>query len=300
MSAVDGEGEAFERARRELARARPEEFTLVRVRLENELKAAGETEAATAIHRRRRPPLSVWACNQVALEMPDIVEDILAATADVGAAQEAALAGDDAEPLRETARARQDALRVATDAAAAVLRDAGVKPAAHVDDIAATFDAVTLSQESADALRAGDLTRPLRAPSGLGAMPTSFRPAEQSSSRDSSGTKASTAARGPSREERRARERAQKDLDRARHAQAGAATAVEERLAELASARLHAESVKAHRQDVERALAQSRTEETAAGEAVAAAAAAAEDARRDLGRAEQDVVRAERAAPSEP
>ena len=32
-----------------------------------------------------------------------------------------------------------------TDAAAAVLRDAGVKPAAHVDDIAATFDAATLS-----------------------------------------------------------------------------------------------------------------------------------------------------------
>ena len=67
------------------------------------------------------------------------------------------------------------------------------------------------------------------------------------------------------------------------------ATAVEERLAELASARLHAESVKAHRQDVERALAQARTEETAAGEAVATAAAAAEDARRELGRAEQEL-----------
>jgi hypothetical protein len=297
MSVSDGGGEAFERARRELAGARPEEFTLVRVRLENDLKAAGETEAAAAIHRRRRPPLSVWACNQVALETPEVIEDILTATAEVGAAQDAALAGDDADALRETARARQDGLRAATDAAAAVLRDAGVKPAAHVDDIAATFDAATLSEESADALRAGDLTRPLRAPSGLGAMPTSFRPAEGNRTPAASGAKAKSAARGPSREERRARERAQKDLDRTRGAQEAAATAVEERLAELASARLHAESVKAHRQDVERALAQSRTEETAAGEAVASAAAAAEDARRDLGRAEQDVVRAERALP---
>jgi hypothetical protein len=291
MSVADGEGEAFERARRELARARPEEFTLVRVRLENELKVAGENEAAAAIHRRRRPPLSVWACNQVALESPEVIEAILAATADVGAAQEAALAGDDAEPLRETARARQDALGAATDAAAAVLRDAGVKPAAHVDDIAA------MSQESADALRAGDLTRPLRAPSGIGAIPPSFQPATGSPMPAASGMKAKSAARGPSREERRARERAQKELDRARQAQKAAAAAVEERLAELASARLHGESVKAHRQDVERALAQSRTEETAAGEAVATAAAAAEDARRDLGRAEQEVVRAERSLP---
>lgn len=293
MAAVDAEGEAFERARRELAAARLEEFTLVRVRLENELKDAGETDAAAAIHRRRRPPLSVWACNQVALDTPDIIEDILAATAEVGAAQDAALAGDDAEPLRETARARQDALRAATDAAAAVLRDAGVKPAAHVDDIAATFDAATLSQESADALRAGDLIRPLRAPSGLGAMPTSFPRAERSATP----AKPRTKSRGPSPEERRARERALKDLDRARQAQEAAGTAVEERLAELASARLHAESVKAHRQDVERALAQARTEETAAGEAVATAAASAEEARRELGRAEQEVVRSARALP---
>ena len=59
------------------------EFVKARDALAKELRASGGTEAAKAVKALRKPSRLAWALNQVARHQSDVVEELLAAAADV-------------------------------------------------------------------------------------------------------------------------------------------------------------------------------------------------------------------------
>lgn len=65
----------------------PGEFVRARDDLARRLRADKQVDEARAVRQLRRPTVVVWALNQVARQHPDEVEAVLAAAAEVGAAQ---------------------------------------------------------------------------------------------------------------------------------------------------------------------------------------------------------------------
>src|SRR5207245_618455 len=69
---------------------------------------AGHREAASELHRRRRPNLAAWATNQIARRDAAGVNRLIEATQRVADSQSAAYAGASGEGLRRAARQRPD------------------------------------------------------------------------------------------------------------------------------------------------------------------------------------------------
>ena len=236
---------ALDDALDELYGVRPEEFVLVRSRLERELKAAGDNDAANAVKRLRRPHLAAWACNQLAGDDADGIAALFEATASVATAQQRTIGGGDPDELRTATRERQQLLDQLVDAGLrALARHVPEARAEYRDNIAATLDAATLDPEAAALLRAGRLTQPLLAPSGFGPLdPTAVPGAEP------------RVVRKPTSRER---DRARRELERAQDTVETLAAAADEAEAEAASADLAAQSALGHLQEVDRAQERAR------------------------------------------
>ena len=226
----------------------PEEFVLVRSRLERELKAAGDADAAAEIRRLRRPHLAAWACNQIARHDHDGVGALFDATAELAVVQQRTIGGGDPDELRAATRRRQEVLDELVDAGLRKLARHAPKPAQYRDNIAATLDAATLDADAAAMLRAGRLTQPLLPPSGFGPLDATAVP----------GAEPRPARKASSRE----RDKARRELERAQQIAATVAAAADEADAEVASADLAAQSALAHLQEVDRAQARARCART--------------------------------------
>ena len=222
----------------------PEEFVLVRSRLERELRAAGDVDAAADVKRRRRPHLAAWACNQLARDDPEGISALFAATADVAAAQQHAIAGGDADELRAATRLRQEALDALVEEAVRTLAGHAPKPAQYRDNIAATLDAATIDGDAAGHLRAGRLTQPLLPPALFGPLDVAAVPG--------------AAPRPPRKPSNRERDQVRRDLERAQQAVRALAAAADEADAGVASADLAAQSALAHLEEVDRAQGRAR------------------------------------------
>jgi hypothetical protein len=249
----------------ELYGVRPEEFVLVRSRLERELKAAGDTDAASAVKRLRRPHLAAWACNQLARDDPDGVAALFEATASVATAQQRTIGGGDPDELRAATRERQQLLDQLVDAGLRALARHAPKPAQYRDNLASTLDAATLDPEAAALLRAGRLTQPLLAPSGFGPLDPAAVPGAEP-----------RAVRKPTSRER---DRARRELERAQGTVETLAAAADEAEAEAASADLAAQSALGHLQEVDRAQQRARDALAEANSRLTGAKAQAEQAR---------------------
>lgn len=90
-------------ARAQLYAVPPGEFTSARATLVAELRAAGDTEGATALSGCRKPTVAAHLVNRWVRESPDLVDDLRALAADLGRAQNAL----DGPALRELGRARR-------------------------------------------------------------------------------------------------------------------------------------------------------------------------------------------------
>lgn len=249
----------------ELYSVRPEEFVLVRARLARELSAAGDSDAAADVKRRRRPHLAAWACNQLARSDPDGVASLFSVTGELAAAQQQAIAGGDADELRAATRHRQEQLDALVDAAVGLLAGHAPKPAQYRDNIAATLDAASLDDAASRDLRAGRLTQPLLPPVGFGPLDAAALPGV-----------ALPAQRKPSTRER---DKARRELERVRASARALAAAAEEADAVVASADLAAQSALAHLQEVDRAQERARDGLAEANARLTAAQSEAEAAR---------------------
>jgi hypothetical protein len=101
------------------------DFVTLRKSLAAELKERGDKKAAEALLAEKKPPITAWALNQVALHHHAEIEAFLAATEKLRAAQQAALAGDEASDFRESGRELQRQLNAVVTLAKKALESAG-------------------------------------------------------------------------------------------------------------------------------------------------------------------------------
>jgi hypothetical protein len=154
----------------ELYTVEPGAFVAARNELVKGLRREGRGEEADQVARRRRPPATAWALNQVAREEPSVARAVLDAGSALRTATGQALAGQ-REGLRTAQAAERDTLRRAIDAALGRLRDAG-HPAGDVarQRLTATLRAAMVDDDVAARLAAGTLEADYEAP-GLGITP---------------------------------------------------------------------------------------------------------------------------------
>ena len=267
---------ALDRALDELYAATPEEFVLVRARLERGLRDAGETEAAADVRGRRRPNLAAWTCNQLARTDPQGVAALLDATRRVLDAQMRAGPGASAAALRDAAKERNALIDRLTDAAVAGLRGRVPQPEGYRPSIAATLDAGSLEPEHAVELRTGRLIRALAAPAGFGPL--------------------DAAATGEGADARARAETAREAVAAARREATAVANAAKTAAAELTSATLRADAATAHLEEVERALERARTSAAQTEEQARVARARADEAQAAADAASAALRKAEQAA----
>lgn len=248
---------ALDRALDELYAAAPEEFVLVRARLERALRDAGDAEAASDVRSRRRPNLAAWACNQLARREREGIAALLDATRRVVDAQARAGPGASAAALRDVAKERNALVDRLADAAVAGLRGRVPAPDGYRASIAATLDAGSLEPQHADELRAGRLTRALAAPAGFGPLdaPTLTRSDDEQS-----------------------RETTREAFAAARREATATTNAAKTAAAELTSATLRADAATAHLEEVERALERARANVAQTDEQARVARARADEA----------------------
>jgi hypothetical protein len=102
-----------------------EDFVARRTALVRELRSA-DPDAASAAGKLRKPPVGVWAVDQLAVDDPTLIAELLAAGADARDAQQNVAAGSESREdlLAATARLR-DRVDAAARASAQVLERAG-------------------------------------------------------------------------------------------------------------------------------------------------------------------------------
>jgi hypothetical protein len=147
-----------------------EEFVARRTALERTLRSS-DAAAAGAVKKLRKPPVGAWAIDQLAVENPDLVAELLAAGLDAREAQQAVADGSRSgeDLLVATTRVRE-AVEAAVRAAAQVLDLSGQAMAEETArKIRITLQAaVSGGAAEREALWRGTLDRDLT-PTGFGA-----------------------------------------------------------------------------------------------------------------------------------
>lgn len=262
----------------------PEEFIGARNELVRRLRAEKQRDEAAAVAKLRKPSATAWALNQVARSQPALIEDALAAGAQLRKATDAAVGGD-AAGLRKAASAERAASDSVVDAAVGVLGKQASRP-----QLASTLRAAVLDEAVADELRRGVLTGDHDAPGfgfgfGLGedvevaAAPAATKAAKRAPAATKPAAKKRAAAAAP--KEDRASAKARADAERRARQEADAKAREERRrLAELRAdvKRLEKRADRLAR-DAERAEEEARRVRAEAD----AAASEAEAARQALG-----------------
>jgi hypothetical protein len=147
-----------------------EDFIARRTSLVRELRPT-DPDAAAAIAKLRKPPVGVWAINQLAVASPGVITELLAAGADARYAhQNVATGSERREDLLVASGRLRDLVDSAARAAAAVLEGAGHAASDETDRrIRATLQAAATGDAARrGALWKGTLDRDLDA-TGFGA-----------------------------------------------------------------------------------------------------------------------------------
>ncbi len=156
-----------------------EEFTAARNKLARRLKKDGEAEAAAEVQALRKPSAAAAVLNELARAEPKLVEGLLAAAADLRAAQEQALAGGDPEELRRATAVARDAVRELVHAARS-LGNADRKISSDtLERVRVSLTAVAADEQAAEQLRAGRVTQEFE-PAGFPPLALQARPARSS------------------------------------------------------------------------------------------------------------------------
>jgi hypothetical protein len=151
------------------------EFTAARDTLSKQLRAAGDTRAADAVKRLRRPALTVWGLNQVARSKHQLMVDALDAGEALQAATMKVLEGDRSQLSTAQARERS-AVDAVVAAVGATLSSAGHRLTdAAAQRVAGTVRAGFTDPEVERQLQAGTLTEEHASP-GFGLGPDSTLP----------------------------------------------------------------------------------------------------------------------------
>lgn len=127
-------------------------FVTERNALSEQLRRAGDAEAAARVAGLRKPTLVVWALNQLARSVPKQVEQLVGAHAEI-------LAAESAGELRRASEARQKILGDLTARAVELLDEAGNSGAQARDKIQMTLLALGSNPEAAELFSRGRLSQ---------------------------------------------------------------------------------------------------------------------------------------------
>ena len=202
-----------------------EDFTRERDAAARELRKAKERDAAATVAKLPKPTQAAWIANALAREHRDLVDDLVAAADELRIAQEAAVAGQGSEALRE-AGAAERAVVDAHNPKAKRLEPGGRKPsAATLEKLRTTLEAVATDDQVRAALDAGRVVEDAEgggawgllagadAPAAPPRKPAKRRPPKPASKREADERKA---AEERLREERERRQRLEAELREAR------------------------------------------------------------------------------------
>jgi hypothetical protein len=266
-----------------LYRLPPGEFVAGRDQLARQLRAAGDREAARRVAALRRPSISAWAANQLARAAPHAMAELLEVGAALAEAQQDALAGQPgaARRLRTSSAQLRAAISRLTQRAETLLARAGhAATDATLDRLAATLRAAATADEATRAALAegrlpGDLD-----PAGFGPLLGEVAPADAAPA-DVAPMPPAAPVPADSAVARRAREAAQRALDRTGQAAERARAALEQAEAMAAGQQQTAVAARQRADELDSA-AQDLAEQAAA------AATAADQARQQAEGAERD------------
>lgn len=142
-------------------------FTAERDVLAKELTSGGEHDRAARVKALRKPVVAAWALNVLAREDAGAVGELIDLGERLRAAHRRAVSDADAEPFREISEERRRLVTALTKRALAIAKRGGGS-ASQGDDIAGTLEAATVDEGTAELLRAGRLTKPIRPPATFG------------------------------------------------------------------------------------------------------------------------------------
>ena len=164
----------------ELYREHPEGFVARRNELVQELRAGGDRDEAQRVTKLRRPTVTAWLINRVALDSPELLEEFAATSRAVEGAQSQALEGNEAatDEWRAAALHEREAIAAVRDAAERAARDADrrASPAA-LEQVVETLRAAGGDPQLRDRVLRGRVERERSAATlGIGAIPDLPRP----------------------------------------------------------------------------------------------------------------------------
>jgi hypothetical protein len=150
----------------------PEEFVAERKRLARELKDAGDSAAADAVAKTRKPTVAAWALNQLARKQRRDVDLLLDAGHRLRQAQEGVVGGADRAAFEQAQKTEREALRRLTQQASELLGGASSQA---LSQIGSTLRTAAVSEEGRELLARGRFTTPLESEGFdvFGSLPTS-------------------------------------------------------------------------------------------------------------------------------
>jgi hypothetical protein len=153
-----------------LFREPPERFVAARDALVADLRSRDRAAEAAAVKAIRRPTALVWALNQLSERDAGGVEELLAAGAELRAAQQATLSssGTGADRLRSATDARRASVSRLVRAAASLLDESG--HASRPEEIASALESASVDDDAGERLSSGTLRGLPPPPSGFGGV----------------------------------------------------------------------------------------------------------------------------------
>jgi hypothetical protein len=150
----------------------PEDFVAERKRLARELKDAGDSAAADAVAKTRKPTVAAWALNQLARKQRRDVDLLLDAGHRLRQAQEGVVGGADRAAFEQAQKTEREALRRLTQQASDLVGGASSQA---LSQIGSTLRTAAVSEEGRELLARGRFTTPLESEGFdvFGSLPTS-------------------------------------------------------------------------------------------------------------------------------
>jgi hypothetical protein len=232
-----------------------DDFTRERDKLARELRGEKRAEDADSVKALRKPPVPVWAANQLARRNRRDVDLLLDAGHRLRESQRGLLAGEDPEVFSQARATQREALRKLRRTAEDLLeQERGSAPEGTIDRVVKTAEIASVSDEGRELLARGRLTEEgeLSGFDALAAMAGSL-PTKPPSRTPKAEPKPKGKARAPERPDRKQIEAARAELKHAktreREAERGARTA-----------RTKADGARKALEDAERRLAATEAE----------------------------------------
>jgi hypothetical protein len=134
-----------------------EDFTRARNELAARLRREGEKDASAEVKGLAKPSRVAWVLNRLARDQPELVRRLLEAGDELGRVQEQALAGGQAEQLREAIAGERAAVHDLVEAARSL---PSAEPSeATLDRVRASLSAVAGNEQARAELERGMVTR---------------------------------------------------------------------------------------------------------------------------------------------